>query len=121
MIFDLWARWLGFTARPIDSRPLRLLKSFVALAIIGALVAMMVRGASDAILYPTHLGGIAAKPANWLLLDWGAHTGPLLLGLVLVALVFVVADVLTRPALVVGLIAYAHPLMKKQICNTCSC
>jgi len=92
----------------MDSRPLRLVQIFVAMAIIGDMVALVVRGASDAVLFPRSLGGISSEPGNWLLVEWGAYTGPALWALVVVSLLFVILGVATRPALVVALISYAE-------------
>ena len=108
MILDLWAKWVAFTARPTDSRPLRWVQILVAVCVIGDLVAMMVRGAYPAILFPRHLGGISEATSPMFAGTWGANNGPILWVLMVASLACVALGIAKRPAQLVALISYAQ-------------
>lgn len=105
----LWSRWIAFTGREVDSRPLRLVRVLVPLCILGDLLAIVWRGAFRAVLLPESMGGLTDGSSWWSLFGgvwWG---GPLLWVLCLVAAPLVIrGGRLGRPALATLLVAYAQ-------------
>lgn len=103
---DLWSRWVSFTGREIDARPLVLVRILIPLCILGDLIDLAIRGAWQPVLMSFDNGGINASFAPQLLgdpnMDW---LGPVLWLLGVVTMPFISAGVMTRPAIVVGLLA----------------
>lgn len=103
-----WDAWVRLTREPVDSRPLLLVRVAVTFVVACDMLAIVLRGAWDAVLYPRELGGIVQDSAPWFLFDGVVVAGPALWATVLVSMAFATAGVATRPALVVGLLAYAQ-------------
>jgi hypothetical protein len=104
----LWQRWTVFTGRQMDSRPLHLVRVFIALAILGDLGAMARRDVLPWILYPGELGGLVMHPSSWYLFEGAVWAGPALWVIAGAAGVLVAVGVGVRPAMVVLLLAYAQ-------------
>jgi hypothetical protein len=101
----LWERWVAWTGRLEDRRPLALVRALVPLAILGDLLAMLWRGAMPAVLLPADRGGIGSQPAWWSVVDevwWGGQAAWLACAL---SLPLVSARVVARPAIVVAVLA----------------
>ncbi len=103
-----WNRWVAFTRQPVDSRPLVVLRTLVPLMVLFDMASIYLRNAQDAVLYPTSMGGMVQRSDAWFLLESVPHAGPLLVGVVSACMALAVVGVLTRPALVVGVVAYAQ-------------
>lgn len=104
----MWDRWVAWVDREVDARPLRLVRVLAPLALLGDLLDMAWRGATDAALFPAAFGGLEGHPSDWYAFPgvwWG---GPLLYGVLLVSLPLVSAGIATRPALVAALVADAQ-------------
>lgn len=109
MIRAWWERWVRFSGRPIDARPLVLVRIFVPLCILGDLIDMMVRGATDGVVYTSVHGGINAVHSPQYFLGDGTWPGPLLVALLCLTMPLVaLGGRACRPALLVGLIAAAQ-------------
>lgn len=104
----LWARWVARVERLEDRTALTWVRVLVPLAIVGDLLAMARHGALAAVLYPAHLGGIEPEPAPWYAFAGWDWAGPALWLVCLVALPLVSLGVAARPAIVVGVLAYAQ-------------
>ncbi len=105
---EAWARWVRFTGREIDSRPLVLVRILLPLVVLGDLVDLWVRGAAPAVLFSAAHGGINAHFSPQLLLDGDRWwTGPALAVTMAVACPLVSAGVAARPALVALLLSSA--------------
>ena len=100
-----WTAWRAHVERPIDSRPLRLVRALLAVCLAGDLFAMVWRGALQAVLYPASHGGLAGDPAPWYLLEGWWWGGPLLFFVLAIALPPLAAGVWTRPAIVAVVLA----------------
>lgn len=104
-----WQRWVAFTGRPVDSRPLRLVRVLVPLCIVGDMLAIVWRGAFTEVLMPPALGGLNDAPAPWYLFDGVTWAGPALWALCLLSAPLVArGGAWARPALVVLLLAYSQ-------------
>ncbi len=93
--------------RRIDARPLELVLICMALAVLGDLAHMVLSGSASAILWTHADGGIVPRGDQWYFLGnaWG---GPVAAVLLAISMVLVAMRVATRPALVIGLLAYAQ-------------
>lgn len=99
-----WERWVRFTDRRIDARPLVLVRILVPLCVFGDLLDLVIRGAGDAVLYGRPLGGVndTHSPQLWFDPDvW--WVGPLLWVGCMVTMAMISAGIWTRPAIVGGL------------------
>lgn len=109
-----WTRWVQFSGRQVDSRPLRWVLTLVPLCILGDLFAMAWRGAMPAVLYVAEHGGINARHHPSLFLGDDPWVGPALVWTMAMAAVVVALGQriaggrLLRPALVVLLVASAQ-------------
>jgi len=109
-----WARWVQFTGRRIDARPLRLVMAFIPLCILGDAAAMVWRGALPAVLYSAAFGGINATHHPSLFLGHAPWVGPALWWTMVMSSVLVLlgqrvaSGRLLRPALLVLLVASAQ-------------
>jgi hypothetical protein len=102
------ARWVAFTSREIDARPLRLVQVLVAVAILGDLLAVVRRGALEAVLLPASLGGMSEtfSPSAWF--PESAWAGPTWFGVLGLSMVFVLVGPWPRAALLVGVVSSAQ-------------
>ncbi|MDP2314581.1 MAG: HTTM domain-containing protein [Pseudomonadota bacterium] len=105
-----WARWVRYTSRDMDARPLALVRIFACVAILLDLLQVGRLGLVETLFRPWAAGGLSVvqDDANVLVAlspTWG---GPVAYVVTLVCLALVALGVWTRPALVVGLLAYAQ-------------
>jgi len=109
-----WQRWVAFTGRQVDARPLRLVQLLIALCVLGDAFALLWRGAAPAVLFRATHGGIGVANAQRLVLGDGAWVGPALFGSMVVAAVVVAAGQRLaggwglRPALVMLVVSSAQ-------------
>lgn len=107
----LWRRWVEHCFRPIDSRPLALVRIFVALCVALDLLRLAMLGLVRPMFTPYALGGLSrVQDELWLLPRWlgEAQAGLWAYGVSLVCMVLVALGVATRPAILVGVLAYAQ-------------
>lgn len=107
---SLWARWVATTRRDMDARPLALVRILACVAILVDLLDLGRLGLIDVVFRPWGAGGLSVVQANAnVLVDlsptWG---GPAAYAVALVCFVLVACGAWTRPALVLGLLAYAQ-------------
>jgi hypothetical protein len=106
----VWTRWVAFSGRDMDARPLALVRILACVAILADLLQVAHLGLLDVIFRPAAVGGLSAlqDDANVLVAlspTWG---GTVAYVVTLVCLGLAALGVWTRPALVVGLLAYAQ-------------
>ena len=107
---ELWERWVRACTRPIDGRPLALVRVLVPLMIAIDLLQMVSKGMVTTFFRPQELGGLIkiseSDYVGWLLLnpEWGGQVG---VWVTIVSMLLVSIGLFTRPALVVGLVSYA--------------
>jgi len=106
----LWRRWLTWSGREVDARPLALTRVLLPIMLLLDMARLVQLGLVDDLFRHYDQGGInvALNPHLWL--DnlspmWG---GPVAVGVVMAALACVAAGVLYRPALLVALVGYAQ-------------
>lgn len=100
-----WERWVRFTDRRIDARPLILVRVFVPLCVFGDLLDLVIRGAASAVLVSRPLGGVndTHSPQLWFDPDtW--WVGPFLWLGCMVTMPLISLGIWTRPAIVAGLV-----------------
>ncbi len=92
----------------MDSRPLLWLRRLIPLVIVADLLWMVWCGAADAVLLDASHGGASLGTAKWFAFgDW-MYAGPLLWLVVILTMPLVSAGIWTRPALLIGVVAYSQ-------------
>ncbi|MCB9744335.1 MAG: HTTM domain-containing protein [Alphaproteobacteria bacterium] len=107
----LWSRWVAYTGREIDSLPLALVRILVPLCILGDLLRVAQLGLVKLLFTPASEGGLSRiQDDAWVLDEWvgPATAGPLSYGVTLVCMALISLGVAVRPAIVVGVLAYAQ-------------
>lgn len=106
----LWNRWVAWCARDEDARPLAAVRILVPLCVVVDLMQTWWLDLVDVLFASYKHGGIAGYQGGEFVLGayWGAAGGPLAWWLTLVSMALVSAGVAVRPALVVGIFAYAQ-------------
>jgi len=107
---EAWARWVAFTGREMDARPLALVRILACVAILADLLQVGRLGLVSTLFRPAAAGGLSAvqDDAGVLVALSPAWGGPIAYGITLVGLGLAAVGVWTRPALVIGLLAYAQ-------------
>ncbi|MDP2310340.1 MAG: HTTM domain-containing protein [Pseudomonadota bacterium] len=105
-----WARWVSFTSREMDARPLALVRVLACVAILADLLQVGRLGLLQTIFRPSEAGGLSVvqDSANVLVALSPLWGGPAAYVVTLVCLSLAALGVWTRPALVLGLLAYAQ-------------
>lgn len=106
----LWGRWVAFTTRDMDSRPLALVRILGCAAILADLLQVVRLGLVQPLLRPWAAGGLSVvqDSANVLVALSPVWGGPAALVVTLVCLTLAMLGVGTRPFLLIGLLAYAQ-------------
>lgn len=104
-----WRRFVAHAARPVDTRPLAALRILLPLCVIVDLLRALQLDLAGVLYRPWDAGGLStfAGP-EWALGGLGPDAGLWLVGLVIVCMGLVSAGVGVRPAIVVGVLAYAQ-------------
>ncbi len=106
-VTGLWARWVGLVGRPVDSRPLVLVKRLVAAVLVVDLLAIVVFGVADGVLFTAEHGGLVRAPQEWAISD-ARYAGVAWWALSLVTLAAVAGGLGGRGVLLLAVIAYAQ-------------
>lgn len=110
-MIKLWRRWVDFTGRPMDSRPLALVRIFMPLCVIGDLLRVAQLGLVRTLFVPFAQGGLSrVQDDAWVLDDLlgPERAGPFSYVVTLVSMVCISLGVAMRPAIVLGVLAYAQ-------------
>lgn len=109
MIGRLWSRWVARTNRPVDNRPFALMRISLALAVFVDQCKMLAVGMVGPAYQLYEHGGLAGfHRGQFWFLDQGASAGPALWGVMMVCMLCTVLGVATRPAMLIGVLAYAQ-------------
>lgn len=104
-----WSKWVARCARTEDPLPLALVRVFVCLCIVGDVLRVWSLGLVGVIWRPYESGGLTAFSSPWGLLGrWPETAGPAAAVVVVVSLSLAALGVAARPAMLVGLVAYAQ-------------
>ena len=107
-MINLWTRWVNAVYRPVDARPLVWVRRLMPLVILADMLSMAHRGAAQAILFDASHGGTSSGASKWFMFgDW-MYAGPFLWAVIVLSMPFISAGILTRPALVTGILAYSQ-------------
>lgn len=106
----MWARWVAFAHRDMDARPLTLVRILACFAILADLLQLGALDLVETLFRPWEAGGLSVvqDDANVLMALSPAWGGPVAYVVTLVCLTLAMVGVWTRPALVIGLLAYAQ-------------
>lgn len=105
----LWRRFVGSCARPVDTRPLAALRIVLPICVIVDLLRTLQLGMAGVYYRPWEAGGLSTfAGAEWALGGMGSDAGLWLVGLVIVCMGLVSTGLGVRPAIVVGVLAYAQ-------------
>ena len=107
----LWNRWVERCSREVDVRPLSLMRITVSMCVVLDLLRILQVGMMKTLFTPFDLGGLSRKQDDaWWLDDLigAAEAGPTAFWITLVCMVFTALGIATRPAMLVGIIAYAQ-------------
>jgi len=106
----LWSWWLSTSSRETDPLPLALVRIGIAVVIAGDLLRGAWLGLVPWLWRPFSHGGLSTFQSPYAIIDNIAPLsgGPALVVVTIVAMAFVAAGVLTRPAMLVGLLAYSQ-------------
>jgi hypothetical protein len=105
-----WLRWVAFTARPLDTRPLALVRIGAALCILLDLARVAGLGLVPVLFRSWEHGGLSTFVDDALWIDrlsspWAGHIA---FWVALICMGCVVLGVLSRPATLLGVLAYAQ-------------
>lgn len=106
----LWARWVAWCAREQDALPLALVRVGIALVIVWDLLWGAWLGLLPWLWRPFSHGGLSLVQSSVAIIDDIAPVsgGPALVGVTLAAMACVALGIATRPAMLVGLLAYSQ-------------
>ena len=104
-----WAAWVTRCARPVDNRPLAILRILLATIVIVDLLQLGAAGGLDAFFTHRQHGGLSlVYGADFWFEHLGAHAGPALVSLTLACMGLTALGLVTRPAMLVGVLAHAQ-------------
>jgi len=106
----LWARWVAFTGRPLDTRPLALVRIGAALCVLLDLLRVWWLGLVPVLFRPWDAGGLSTftDDAVWIDQLSPLWAGPVAFWIAVACMACVVLGVLSRPATLIGVLAYAQ-------------
>lgn len=107
----LWQRWVDFTGRPTDSRPLALVRILMPLCVIADLARVAQLGLVRTLFVPYAQGGLSrVQDDAWWLDDWlgPERAGPVSYVVTLVCMLCISLGVAMRPAILLGVWFYAQ-------------
>lgn len=105
----LWSRWVERVHRPVDSTPFALLRIAAAVAVLFDLLRVAQLGLVREIFVQGQHGGFGAESDSAYVLDrLGPEGGLWAYGVTLTCMLLTALGVATRPAIVVGVLAYAQ-------------
>lgn len=106
----LWQRWVAFTGRPIDTRPLAMVRIAAALCILLDLLRVAWLGLVPVLFKTWEHGGLSTfvDDALWLTRFAPEQAGVVAFWVSVVCMSCVVLGVLSRPATLIGVLAYAQ-------------
>lgn len=105
----LWTRFVAACRRPVDTRPIALLRILAPLCIVVDLLRALYVGMAPYYWRLWEHGGLSAFTGNdFLLAGLGPDAGMMLYGVVLTCMVAIITGVGVRPAIVIGVLAYAQ-------------
>ncbi|MCB9764378.1 MAG: HTTM domain-containing protein [Alphaproteobacteria bacterium] len=107
----LWQRWVDFTGRPMDTRPLALVRIFAALCVLVDLLRLAQLRLVTFLFTPYEQGGLSqVQDSSWRLDELLGPTvaGPVSYAVSLVCMALIALGVAVRPAIVIGVLAYAQ-------------
>ena len=106
----LWSRWLVLVDSEMDPRPLALVRIALPLCVIADLLRLIQLGLVDDVFTPFSLGGLSKfQNPHWVAGDWfGGQASMILLVLTLLCMAMVSLGAWMRPAILVGVLAYAQ-------------
>ncbi len=111
MIARWWQRWLAYCERPVDTRPLALVRIGLSLAVVVDLLILARLGLVGMLYGDYERGGLLQfHGVDWMLPslvgpDWA---GPLAWGVALLCFALIGLGIKVRPAILVGVLAYAQ-------------
>ncbi len=109
MIAKLWSRWVARTNRPADNRLFALMRISLAVAVLVDQLQMFAVGMVGPAYQLYEHGGLAGfHRGQFWFLDSGAMAGPALWGVMMGSMLCVALGVATRPAILLGVLAYAQ-------------
>jgi hypothetical protein len=106
----LWSRWLNLLDSEMDPRPLALVRIALPLCVIADLLRLFQLGLMDDVFTPFSQGGLSKfQSPHWVAADWfGGHASMIMLALTLVCMILVSLGTWMRPAILLGVLAYAQ-------------
>jgi len=108
-MMGLWRRFVGSCSRPVDTRPLAALRILLPLCVIFDLLRSIQLGLAGVYYRPWDAGGLSTFVGDeWALAGLGPDAGLWLVGLIIVCMALVSSGLGVRPAIVVGVLAYAQ-------------
>jgi hypothetical protein len=105
-----WAWWMSHLDREMDPRPLAAVRILVPLAVIFDILRLLQLGLFSHVFVPYSLGGLSRiQDPHWVLDAWlGTSASAIALGVTLLCLVLTAAGLWMRPAILIGVLAYAQ-------------
>ncbi|MEC8425767.1 MAG: HTTM domain-containing protein [Myxococcota bacterium] len=108
-MIGLWKRFVAAQARPVDTRPLAALRILLPLCVVFDLLRSVQLGMAEVYYRPWDAGGLSTFSGDaWVLGGLGSDVGPWLVVLVVSCMLLVSLGLGVRPALLVGVLAYAQ-------------
>lgn len=105
----IWRGFVSACARPVDTRPLAALRILLPLCVVLDLARAVWLGLHDDFFRTWEHGGLSVfSGEQWLLDGLGPDAGQMLIVVVVVCMLLASSGVAVRPALLVGVLAYAQ-------------
>jgi hypothetical protein len=106
----VWAWWMSHCGRTMDARPLAALRIALPLCVIADLIRVVQLGLVDTVFRSFTEGGLSrVQDPHLMIVDWfGASAGAIALVVTLVSMALVSLGVWMKPAILVGVLAYAQ-------------
>ena len=106
----VWKRWLTHCERLEDARPLAWLRIGLPMCVIADLLRVIQLGLMDTVFVPYADGGLSRiQDPHLVLIDWfGSSAGGTAVVVTLICMVFVSLGTWMRPAIIIGVFAYAQ-------------
>jgi hypothetical protein len=106
----LWSRWVERCDTMVDVRPLVAVRILLAACVAFDLLRVQQLGLTPVLFKLGGHGGLTAFHDPHLVIHawWGASAGPIAMGVTLVSMGMVMVGVWTRPAILIGVLAYSQ-------------